>query len=352
MSAPPTPAARTAPEILEALKHVVDPALRAAIDTLDDPRMRLICRYQMGWCDTEGNPTRGGGKAIRPALAVLSAAAAGGRPEDGVPAAVAVELVHNFSLLHDDVMDRDVERRHRPTGWVAFGEAQAILAGTAMLTAAVQALVDAGPAGQRCLTCLLDAVQRLIGGQSEDIEMEGRAGVDIDDVLHMEAGKTAALLSCAASIGAIAIGAPDEVVAGLAAYGFEIGIAFQLVDDILGVVGDPAETGKSSSSDVRAGKRSAPIVAALEAGSDAAQRLADLLAGGPLVDDDDVALATRLVVEAGGVDWAAREADARLAQARAHLAALALPRREAAAELATVADYIVTRGRVLNVATT
>ena len=349
MSTTPTPAGRTAPEILDALKHIVEPALRAAIDRLEDPRMRLIARYQMGWCDSAGNPARGGGKAIRPALAVLSAAAAGGRLEDGVPAAVAVELVHNFSLLHDDVMDRDVERRHRPTGWVAFGEAQAILAGTAMLTAAVEVLVVAGPAGQRCLPCLLDAVQRLIGGQSEDIEMEGRADVDVGDVLRMEAGKTAALLSCAASIGALAIDAPDEVVAGLAAYGFHIGIAFQMVDDILGVVGDPAETGKSSSSDVRAGKRSAPIVAALGAGSDASQRLADLLSDGPPTDDEDVALATRLIVAAGGVDWAAQEADARLVQAREHLDALALPHRDAAAELATVADYIVTRGRVLNV---
>ena len=352
MSAHPTSAGRSAPEILDALKLVVDPALRAAVDTLDDPRMRLIARYQMGWCDADGTPTRGGGKAIRPALAVLSAAAAGGRPADGVPAAVAIELVHNFSLLHDDVMDRDVERRHRPTGWVAFGEAQAILAGTAMLTAAVEVLVAAGPAGERCLAYLLGAIQRLIAGQSEDLEMEGRADVDIDDVLRMESGKTAALLSCAASIGALAIGAPDKVVEGLAAYGFQIGIAFQLVDDILGVVGDPAATGKSSSSDVRAGKRSAPIVAAIGAGSDASQRLADLLADGPPEDDDDVALATRLIVEAGGVDWAAQEADARLAQAREHLDGLALPHRDAAADLATVADYIVTRGRVLNVSST
>ncbi len=351
MSAHSAAAGRAAPEILDALKHVVDPALRAAVDRLDDPRMRLIARYQMGWCDADGNPTRGGGKAIRPALAVLSAAAAGGRLDDGIPAAVAVELVHNFSLLHDDVMDRDVERRHRPTGWVAFGEAQAILAGTAMLTAAIEVLVAAGPTGERCLACLLDAIQRLIAGQSEDLEMEGRADVDVDDVLRMEAGKTAALLSCAASIGALAIGAPDEIVDGLAAYGYQIGIAFQLVDDILGVVGDPAETGKSSSSDVRAGKRSAPIVAALGGESDASQRLADLLAGGPPENDDDVALATRLIVEAGGVDWTAQEADARLAQAREHLDGLALPHRDAAADLATVADYIVTRGRVLNPST-
>jgi len=102
-----------------------------------------------------------------------------------------------------------------------------------LLTAAVEVLVVAGPAGQRCLPCLLDAVQRLIGGQSEDIEMEGRADVDVGDVLRMEAGKTAALLSCAASIGALAIDAPDEVVAGSRPTDFISAYAFQMVDDIL-----------------------------------------------------------------------------------------------------------------------
>jgi geranylgeranyl diphosphate synthase, type I len=348
MSLRPIPPGRSAPEILDALKILVEPALRTAIDDLDDPRMRRIAGYQMGWCDAAGNPSRPGGKAIRPALAVLSAAAAGGRLEDGVPAAVAVELVHNFSLLHDDVTDRDVERRHRPTGWVVFGEAQAMLAGTAMLTAAVEVLVGAGRAGTRCLPCLLAAIQQLIAGQSQDIEMERRADVGIDDVLRMESGKTAALLACAASIGAISVGAPGDVVLGLADFGDEIGIAFQLVDDILGVVGDPAATGKSSSSDVRAGKRSAPIVRALRSDSEAGRRLADLFADGPPEDDDAVALATRLIVEAGGVDWAAGAADARAARARRRLDGLMLADRDAANDLATVADYIVSRGRLIN----
>jgi geranylgeranyl diphosphate synthase type I len=352
MSFTPIPSGRSAPEILDALKVLVEPALRAAIDALDDPRMRRIAGYQMGWCDADGNPSRSGGKAIRPALAVLSAAAAGGRLEDGVPAAVAVELVHNFSLLHDDVMDRDVERRHRPTGWVVFGEAQAILAGTAMLTAAVEVLVGVGRAGTRCLPSLLAAIQRLIAGQSQDIEMERRADVGVDDVLRMESGKTAALLACAASIGAISVGAPDDVVLGLADFGYEIGIAFQLVDDILGVVGDPAATGKSASSDVRAGKRSAPIIRALRSESEAGRRLEDLFADGPPEDDDAVARATRLIVEAGGVDWVAGEADARVARARRRLDRLMLADRDAATDLATVADYIVNRGRLINASRT
>jgi geranylgeranyl diphosphate synthase type I len=333
------------PQALGRIRELVQPALELAVDRLADPQMRLIARYQMGWCDVDGRSTEaGGGKAIRPTLAVLSAEAVMGTPDSGIPGAVAVELVHNFSLLHDDVMDRDVERRHRPTGWVAFGEGQAILAGNAMLTLAIDVLAEWGLPGRRSLPCLLEATQLLISGQSQDLQLERRDAVELHEVLAMEAGKTAALLSCASSIGALAAGAPEHMVARLAAFGHELGLAFQLVDDILGVVGDPARTGKSSSSDVRAGKRSAPIVAALSADSAAAAQLAELFAAGAPATEADVALATQLISDAGGLDWAAREADARIAAALAHLDALELLPGPAA-ELAAVATYIVNRDR-------
>lgn len=308
------------------IRPLVDEALRAAVETLEDDSMRLIAAYQLGWLEADGRPAPGGrsGKALRPTLAVLSAEAAGGTSADGVPAAVAVELVHNFSLLHDDVMDRDVERRHRPTGWVTFGEGPAILAGNAMLLLAIEVLLASGAPGQRSLPCLLDATQKLIGGQARDLALENRPSVDVAEVLSMEAGKTAALMECAASIGARAVGAPPRVVDGLARYGHDLGMAFQLVDDILGVAGDPAVTGKSSSSDIRAGKRSAPIVAALGDGSPASGRLAAILAAGPPTAEEDVALATKLIEEAGGLDWAAREADALVGAALDELAALEL----------------------------
>jgi geranylgeranyl diphosphate synthase type I len=335
----------TVPAAVGRIRALVEPALTAAVERLDDEHMRTIAGYHLGWLDADGRPVEGGGgKAIRPTLAVLSAEAGGGSGEDGLAAAVAVELVHNFSLLHDDIMDRDAERRHRPTGWVVFGDGQAILAGNAMLTAAVQELVRVGAAGERCLPCLLTAVQRLISGQSADLALESRAFVDLEEVLQMEAGKTASLLACSASIGAIAVAAPAEVVDGLASYGHELGMAFQLVDDILGITGDATVTGKSSSSDVRAGKRSAPIVAALAAGNRAAEQLGQLLAGGPPRTEDDVTYATKLIDEAGGLDWAAREADRRLTKALAHLDALALP-PAAAADLADLARYVVERDR-------
>src|ERR1700730_219319 len=125
-------------------RDLVGPATEAAINRLS-PRVRRGAAYHYGLADAQGNPVRvGSGKALRPALALLSARAARGRPERGVSAAVAVELVHNFSLLHDDIMDGDTERRHRPTAWTVHGVGAAILAGDALLAlaAAIRAFLD------------------------------------------------------------------------------------------------------------------------------------------------------------------------------------------------------------------
>jgi geranylgeranyl diphosphate synthase, type I len=334
---------KAAPDVIARVREPVQQALRAAVATLADERMRLIASYQLGWCDRDGNAVGGGGgKAIRPTLAVASAQAGGGTVDDGLSGAVAVELIHNFSLLHDDVMDRDLERRHRPTGWAVFGEGQAILAGNAMLTCAIEALAADGERGRRALPAMLTATQRLISGQSDDLYFEGADSITVDDVLHMEAGKTAALLACSASIGALAAGAPATTVSALHDFGHELGMAFQLVDDILGITGDPAVTGKSASSDVRAGKRSAPVVAALTAGTDASRRLNDLLAGGAPSTEEDVVLATKLIEEAGGVDWAATQADERLARALQSLDGLPSP-RPVLDDLVAIARYVVDR---------
>ena len=329
--------------VLRRIRAITDPALRAEVDRLGDPTMRHIARYQMGWVDAEGAPSDAGGKAIRPAFTVLAAQAVGAEPESALPAAVAVDLVHNFSLLHDDVMDRDVSRRHRPTGWVVFGTGQAILAGNAMLTVAFDALTRTG--NEHCLPTLFSSVQALISGQSQDLALEERDGVTLDEVISMEAGKTAALLSCATALGAEIARAPRESITALAAFGHDVGIAFQLVDDILGINGDPARTGKSASSDVRAGKRSAPIVAALNGTSSASARLAEMLAGGPPKTDEDVELATSLIGEAGGLEWASREADSRLTSALSHLDTLGADGAPAVTELAELARYVVDRDR-------
>lgn len=341
-----TAATQARPEVpaaVERVRGLVEPAMRAAVESIPDQRMRLIAAYQLGWCDAEGQPTRAGGKAIRPTLAVLAAEAVGGESAAGVPVAAAVELVHNFSLLHDDIMDRDVERRHRPTGWVAFGEGQAILAGNAMLAAAIEIVLRDSPHAERVLPELLSTVQLLIGGQSEDLALEQRDDATVAEVLAMEAGKTGALIAGSLAGGALAAGADADAVARLAEAGRQLGQAFQLVDDLLGIVGDPAVTGKSASSDVRAGKRSAPVVAALRSQTSAGADLAALLADGPPESDEDVARAVELIVAAGGVQWAADDAQRLLDSALTELEAAVGADGGAVAELQEMARFLVHR---------
>ena len=177
---------------------------------------------------------------------------------------MAVELVHNFSLLHDDIMDGDTERRHRPTAWTVFGTPAAILAGDALLALAQDILLeDGGPQGRWAARCLLAAVQRLISGQSADMEFEQRHAVSMDECLTMAGDKTAALMACACSIGAIFTGAPPSLAMSLADFGSHTGLAFQLVDDLLGIWGAPEVTGKPVWSDLRTRKKTLPVVAAM-----------------------------------------------------------------------------------------
>ena len=181
-----------------------------------------------------------------------------------MPGAVAVELVHNFSLLHDDLMDHDAERRHRATVWAVWGPSMAILVGDAMLALAYQVLADVRDESSVAAAAMLGtATQGLIAGQVEDLAFERRATVRVEECVAMAAGKTGALLGCSAAIGAVLAGAPVETVAALQIYGEELGLAFQLVDDLLGIWGDSAVTGKPVGSDLRARKKSLPISWAL-----------------------------------------------------------------------------------------
>jgi geranylgeranyl diphosphate synthase type I len=178
------------PTTLLRARKAVDPALRAAVDRLD-PESRRLARYHFGWTDADGHDSGSGsgGKAVRPALALLSAEAAGAPAHVGVPGAVAVELVHNFSLLHDDLMDGDVERRHRTTVWALEGAPAAILAGDALLTLATQVLLDAGTLDAVAATRLLaECTQQLIAGQHDDLGFERRHDVDVDECVAMAAG--------------------------------------------------------------------------------------------------------------------------------------------------------------------
>lgn len=334
---------RSPRDVLAWSRTAVDPALRAAVDRLP-VSTRRIASYHFGWQDEQGQPSTGSaGKALRPALALLAAEATGGDTTSAVPAAVAVELVHNFSLLHDDVMDGDRVRRHRPTAWSVFGISAAILAGDALLTLALDVLASSGhPAAQDAMRLLSAAVQALVEGQSADTDFERRSDVTLAECVEMAEGKTAALLGASCALGAVFGGGEPDQVGHLAACGERMGLAFQHVDDLLGIWGDPAVTGKPVYSDLRSRKKSLPVVAALTSDTPAADALASLYHQDKQLSGTDLVHAAKLVDIAGGRAWSQAQADDLLAESLDRLQA-ARPRARAAAELAGLARLATRR---------
>ncbi|MEV5553712.1 polyprenyl synthetase family protein [Nonomuraea wenchangensis] len=327
----------------EAARELVEPVLREAVGRLD-PLSARVARYHFGWADdSDAMGAGGGGKALRPTLAVLSGRAAGADVERCLPAAAAVELVHAFSLLHDDVMDDDPVRRHRPAAWTVFGRPHALLCGNALLTLAGELLLEQGtPGGAAAARALNEAVLSLVAGQALDLEFQDRDDVTREECLRMSRCKTASLLACACSIGVTAAGGPARLAGALAAFGTEAGLAFQLADDLLGIWGSPEATGKPVLADLRTRKKSLPVVAALTGPTAAGRRLAELLARPEPLTEFDLHDAARLVEEAGGRAWAEAEAGRRLDAATRCLDDADLP-ADVQAEFLHLARFIASR---------
>ncbi|MFF8590937.1 family 2 encapsulin nanocompartment cargo protein polyprenyl transferase [Streptomyces sp. NPDC015220] len=331
--------------ILDRARASVDPELRSAVASLP-ASMRRIASYHFGWEHADGRPAAGpAGKAIRPALVLAAADALGGPGARAAAAraAAAVELVHNFTLLHDDVMDRDTTRRHRPTVWTVFGDADAILAGDALQALALGLLAeDPHPAAPTAVARLAACVVELCAGQHADTALERRPPqeVTLPEVLAMAEAKTGALLGCACAVGALYAGAAEEEVAALDGFGRQAGLAFQLIDDVIGIWGDPGRTGKPAGADLAARKKSLPVVAALTSGTPAAAELAELYARPHQEGEEERAA---LVVErAGGRDWAQSQAADRMAQA-VHELSRAVPDPAAAGGLLALAEFVTRR---------
>ena len=293
------------PPLLSQARNLMMSAMREAVDGLS-PRIRRVVAYHLGWIDAQGNEvTEPGGKAVRPALVYACAVAVGGREESATPGAVAVELVHNFSLLHDDVMDRDTERRHRPTAWALMGIGEAILAGDALLALAQDLLIDPPtPERLRAAAALSEATADMITGQAQDLSFEERDDVGLDECVAMLTNKTAALIACSCKLGAILGGGSERQVEALGAFGHSLGISFQAVDDVLGIWGQPELTGKPAHSDLRQRKKSLPVVAALDAGGPAADEIRRAFGSEGELDEEAVALLAKLVEDNGGRDRA------------------------------------------------
>ncbi|MGW6705554.1 family 2 encapsulin nanocompartment cargo protein polyprenyl transferase [Streptomyces sp. NPDC054956] len=331
--------------LLERTRETVNPELRRTVEGLPGS-MRRVAMYHFGWEHEDGTPAAGNaGKAIRPALVLAAAQALGceGAAGGAVRAAVAVELAHNFTLLHDDVIDRDARRRGRATAWTVFGIPDAIITGDAVMALALRLLAeDPHPASAAASARLAACVIELCAGQQADCAFEQRPHVSLDECLAMATAKTGALLGCACALGALYAGAGPEEVDAMDAFGREAGLAFQLIDDLIGIWGDPGHTGKPAGADLIARKKSLPVVAALTSGTAAGKELAELYAG-PMTGDD-VRRAAEAVERAGGRDWATAHAADRMGRAVQQLSR-AVPDLGAAGGLLALAEFVTRRTR-------
>ena len=252
-------AATTRPALREELEKVI-----AQAGNHGTPELQAMITYQMGWTGDQAGP-KAQGKQLRGLFCLLACQAAGGDWQDALPAAAAVELIHNFSLIHDDIEDNGQLRRGRPTVWKIWGEAQAINTGDAMLalanasllnlaeTVSPSAALEAGVLFQT--TCL-----RLTQGQHLDIAFEDLDEVSLEAYWQMVSGKTAALLAFSLEAGALCAKAEPDIQASYRDFGHFLGMAFQVQDDILGIWGEEERTGKSATGDLVTSKKTLPVL--------------------------------------------------------------------------------------------
>jgi geranylgeranyl diphosphate synthase, type I len=274
----------------------------------DFPELRSMLRYHLGW-EGEGSGPEAQGKRVRPLLVLLATEAAGGEWAKALPAAAAVELIHNFSLIHDDIQDQSPLRRGRSTLWVKWGVAQAINAGDLMFTQAhlsmlnLDGLIPSESVIQASKvlheTCVL-----LTKGQFLDLWNESEKSIPIESYWPMVGGKTAALLSCCTELGAIVAGADNERIQSFREFGYKLGLAFQVQDDWLGLWGNSNQTGKSTDSDLVSGKKTLPVLYAIQQRKQFAQRWAN----GPVLPSEVPDLA-RLLIEEGAQAYIEQVAD-------------------------------------------
>lgn len=335
------------PPALERYRQAVVEELQAALEGRPGPPYDLM-RYHLGWQDETGEATEGrGGKLLRPALCLLCCEAVGGDWRNALPAAAALELIHNFTLIHDDVEDASPQRHGRETLWRLRGAAQAINAGDGMFALAHETLLRLSERGQppervlQAVRLLDEAALRLCEGQHLDLAYAERQEIAPDEYISMIEGKTAALLAASCGIGALLGGAGAATVAALHAYGRRLGLAFQIQDDLLSIWGDPSETGKPAGEDLRNGKKSYPVVAGLEHanGSDRETLLAVLSAG---ASEDAIRSASELLERLGVREESARAAGQHAQAAVEALASVSLG-ADQAAELAQLARFAAER---------
>ena len=297
------------PESFESYRNTVRAELQEVIDSCPPVLLNML-RYHMGWQDEHGQPcSRESGKFIRSTLCLLSCQSVGGDTSQIMPAAAAVELVHNFSLIHDDIEDASYERHHQPTVWKLWGQSQALNAGDAMFTLAYLALLklkERGIADEKIASStkmLSLACLELCEGQYLDVEYEDRLDTTIEDYLNMAAKKTAALFALSTSLGAYLGGEDSKLVDFFHLFGKELGIAYQIYDDILGIWGTEESIGKSVG-DISQRKKTLPVVYGLQNSKGETRGRLEKLYSQKSIEGEDIAEVTKILDHLGARDYA------------------------------------------------
>ncbi|HEX4211733.1 MAG TPA: polyprenyl synthetase family protein [Candidatus Dormibacteraeota bacterium] len=332
----------------------VPPALSRWTAEVDSELRRLVlgrdsllgrmASYQMGWVDAEGAPARAGGKYLRPNLCLWAAEARGEPASSALAAACAIELGHNFTLVHDDVQDGDELRRGRPTVWAVWGEAQAINGGDGLFAIALGTLLQGEPDARRAAAAriIIEALLEVIEGQCLDLQNECRPDTGPETYLRMVEAKTGALFGACLEAGAAMSGADPDEAGHFRRAGRLLGIAFQLRDDWLGVWGQPELTGKSKANDLVRRKGSHPVIAAYDAadpsGKEELRRLYQ--SRGP----EDEPRIRHLLMELGGPDLTVDAATTRAREAVTEIQRTGLE-ADRVEEFAHVAHHVAQRNR-------
>ena len=322
------------PAMFARYKGWVEEELYRSVPSTASAGLYVLLHYHMGWVDRLGNQAPSGisqGKALRPTLCLFACEALSQDFRRAVPAAAALELIHNFSLIHDDIQDQDRERRHQPTVWHLWGVPSALVAGNAMQSTGDLALLNTAhedalsPVTLKISQLLTDNYLEMIEGQCLDLAFEAKTDISTEEYLDMIAHKTGALIRSGLEIGAL-VGTDDTVAfRAFSRFGNCLGRAFQIRDDVLGIWGDVATTGKATGNDIRRRKKSFPVVFALNHASGESKH--DLLEiyGQQELDEDDVKRVLAVLDEVGAQEHSQRIIEASAGDALTALEEVSLP---------------------------
>ncbi len=325
------------PAIEDELHKIVDDAIPSEYEGMSE-----LLAYHLGW-QGEGSGVEAQGKRVRPLLVLLCAAAVGADWRKALPAAAAVELVHNFSLIHDDIQDKGRLRRGRPTVWVKWGVPLAINAGDLMYTLAQTSILRmcqtvSTDVGLKSAEILNQTCIKLTGGQHLDLTYESQAEVKLVDYWPMVEGKTAALIECCAVLGGLAGQVEEKRLIAFSEFGRNLGLAFQVVDDWLGIWGNEAMIGKSNASDLVSGKKSMPVLYGLEKMGPFYRRWLE----GPIAPGEANEMA-RLLSDEGAQQYTRQTADALTAKSLKALSMAVIEANEAGLALEQLSRQLLTR---------